>query len=152
MSLKADTNLTETSEMENGMSKSFPQEEIQQYYEGKFTSMVVYEGMSFSRKRWCCATGVKLGTCFTKIVLRLHTPLKILLCLSLSRVVNLHHIKILYNLFLLQRITLVVNSRDNILLRRRMRTGRLLLLRGLLRIWSDSESCSDSDSQNESGS
>ena len=70
--------------MENGMSKSFPQEEIQQYYEGKFTSMVVYKGMTFSRKRWCCATGVKLGTCFAKIVLRLHPSLKILLCLSLS--------------------------------------------------------------------
>ena len=64
--------------------------------------MVVSKGMSFLRNTWCCATGVKLGTCLARITLWLHPPLKILACLSLSRVVLLHRIKILYNLILLQ--------------------------------------------------
>ena len=70
------------SETVEGMLKSFLQEEIQWYYQGKFLSMVVSK-----RKRWCCATGGKLGTCLARIVLRLHPPQKVLACLSSSRVV-----------------------------------------------------------------
>ena len=94
-SLKTDTNLTETSEMEKGMSKSSPWMKIQRYCQGKFRCMVVSKGISFLRNTWCCATGVKLGTCLARITLWLHPPLKILACLSLSRVVLLHRIKIL---------------------------------------------------------
>ena len=54
--------------------------------------------------------------CLARIALWLHPPLKILVCLSLSRVVLLHRIKIPYNLILLQRITFAVNSSKNILL------------------------------------
>ena len=50
-------------------------------------------GMSFSRKRWCCATGAKLDTCLARIVLFSLALKKILTCLSLSRVVLLHRIK-----------------------------------------------------------
>ena len=35
----------------------------------------------FSRKRWCCATDAKLGTCLARIALWLHPSQKILACL-----------------------------------------------------------------------
>ena len=96
--------------------------------------MVVSKGMSFLRNTWCCATGVKLGTCLARITLWLHPPLKILACLSLSRVVLLHRIKILYNLILLQSCRELSQEHS-------APTED-----------SDSESYFDSDSQNESGS
>ena len=51
------------------MLESSPREEIQRYCQGKFLSMAISRGMSFSPKRWCCATGAKLVTCLTRIVL-----------------------------------------------------------------------------------
>ena len=148
--------------MEKGMSKSSPRMEIQRYCQGIFPCMVVSKGMSFLRNTWCCATGVKLRTCLARITLWLHPPLKILAYLSLSRVVLLHRIKILYNLILLQRITFAVSCRKNILLRRRILTlspnprQKTPPSEGLsdsdLDSESDSESYSDSDSQNEPGS
>ena len=148
--------------MEKCKSKSSPRMEIQRYCQGKFPSMVVSKGMSFLRNMWCCATGVKLGTCLARITLWLHPPLNILVCLLLSKVVLLRRIKILYNLILLQRITLAVSCPKNILLRRRILTlspnsrQKTPPSEGLsdsdLHSESDSESYSDSDSQNESGS
>ena len=56
LSLKEDIKLTEISEMVKDMSESSPREGIQRFYQGKFLSMMVSPGMSFLRKRWCCAT------------------------------------------------------------------------------------------------
>ena len=39
------------------------------------------KGMFSSRKRWCCATDAKLGTCLARIALWLHPSQKILACL-----------------------------------------------------------------------
>ena len=51
------------------MLKSSPRGEIQPYCQGKFLSMVVSKEMSFSQKRWCCATCAKHGTCLARIAL-----------------------------------------------------------------------------------
>ena len=59
-------------------SKFSPREGTQRSYQRKFISMVVFKVMSSSRKRWCCTTGVKLGTCLARFFLWLHSPLKIL--------------------------------------------------------------------------
>ena len=40
------------------MPESSPQEGIQRFYLRKFLSMVVSQEMSFSRRRWCCASSV----------------------------------------------------------------------------------------------
>ena len=48
----------------------------------KFLSMAISKGMSFSRKRWCCATGAKLVTCLARTVLLSHPLKKIPACLS----------------------------------------------------------------------
>ena len=76
--------------MAKDTAESIPREGVQRHSQGKFLSMVVFKGMPFLWKRWCCATGVKLGTCLAWIALWLHPPLKILVCLSLSRMVLLH--------------------------------------------------------------
>ena len=52
------------------MLESSPQEEIQQYCQGKFLSMAISRGMSFPLKRWCCATGAKFVTCLARIVIK----------------------------------------------------------------------------------
>ena len=78
---KEDISLTRKLGMVNGMLKSSPRERIQRYYRGKSLSMVGSRGMFSLRKRWCCATGAKLGTCLARIVLWLHPLLKILACL-----------------------------------------------------------------------
>ena len=109
------------------MSKSSPWKGIQRYYQRKVFSIVVSKGISFSRKRWCCATSAKLDTCSTRISLWLHPPHKILACLSLSRVVFLHRIKILYPLILLQRFTLAVNTHKTLLHCQRKWTGKFIL-------------------------
>ena len=135
------------------MLKSCLQEEIQRCYQGKFLSMVVSKGMSFSRERWCCATGAKLNTCLVRIAHWIYPPQNILACLSLTRVVFLHNIKILYNLILLQRFTLAVNPRKNYL-----SEGMDAESPSAKDSDSDSdselnsESCSDSDSRSKSGS
>ena len=82
-------------------------EEIQRYYHGKFLSMVESKGMFFLRKRWCCATGAKLGTCF-----------------YLSRVILLRRIRLVYNLICRKQSL----SRHLLLLRRRL--GREIVLQG----------------------
>ena len=58
----AGTNLTERSEIKNGMLKSSLWEEIHRYYQGKLLSLIVLQGMSYLRKGWCCSTGAKVGT------------------------------------------------------------------------------------------
>ena len=60
--------------MAGGMLKSSPRERIQRSYRGRLLSMVGSRGMFSSRKRWCCATGVKLATCLVRIALWLHPP------------------------------------------------------------------------------
>ena len=106
---KVDTDLIDPSKTGKGMLESSLREEIQRYCLRKFISMKISKGMLFSRKRWCCATGTKLVICLARIVL-LSLPLKkILVCLSLSRVVLFHRIKTLYNLTLLQRFFLALN-------------------------------------------
>ena len=106
---KVDTDLIDPSKTGKGMLESSLREEIQRYCLRKFISMKISKGMLFSRKRWCCATGAKLVICLARIVL-LSLPLKkILVCLSLSRVVLFHRIKTLYNLTLLQRFFLALN-------------------------------------------
>ena len=96
--------------------------------------MEISRGMSFSWKRWCCATGAKLDTCLARIVL-LSLPLKkILACLSLSRVVLLHRINTLYSLILLQRFFLALNFCNNLLLWRRMWLGEIILRKLLIQI------------------
>ena len=116
------------------MLKSSSEEDTELYYQRKVLSMVASKGISFSRRRWCCATGVKLGTCLRRIGLWLHQLQKILVCLSLSRVVLLHRIKILCNLILLQRFTLRVNPCKNLLCCRRKWTGKFLQGKILTRI------------------
>ena len=64
---KGRNNLIDPSETGKGMLESFPREEIQRYCQGKFLSMAISRGMSFSPKRWCCATGAKLVTCLVRI-------------------------------------------------------------------------------------
>ena len=59
--------------------------------------------VSFSRKRWWCATGAKLGTCWARIALWLHPNQKILACLTLSRVELLRGALLLHILSLLLR-------------------------------------------------
>ena len=119
--------------MEKGMLKSSPGEETQLYYQVKVLSMVVSKMMTFSRRR-CCATGTKLGICLRRISLWLHSLQKILVCLSLSSVVLLHRIKILCNLILLQKFTLRVNPRKNLLCCQRKWTGKFLQGKILTRI------------------
>ena len=88
----------------------------------------------FPRKRWCCATGAKIDTRLARIFL-LSLPLKkILECLSLSRVVLLHRIKTLCSLTLLQRFFLALNLCNNLLLRRRMWLGEIILRKLLIQI------------------
>ena len=96
--------------------------------------MVISKGISFSWKRWCCATGAKLESCLARIAMWLYPPQKILACISLSRLVLLHRTKIPYDLILLQRFTLVVNSRNSLLRCRRKWTGTFLLGKILNRI------------------
>ena len=93
----------------------------------KIISMVISKGISFSWKRWCCATGAKLESCLARIAMWLYPPQKILACISLSRLVLLHRTKILYNLIVLQRFTLVLYSRKSLLRCRRKWTGTFLL-------------------------
>ena len=109
------------------MSKSSPWKDIQRYYQGKFLSIVVSKGIFFLRKRWGCPTGAKLGPCSTRVSLWLQPPHKILAFLSLSRVVLLHRIKLLYPLIPLQRVTLVVNTHKTLLHCQRKWTGKFIL-------------------------
>ena len=139
------------------MLESSLQEESQRYCQGKFLSMAISRGMSFSPKRWCCATGAKLVTCLATIILLSHPLKKIPACLSLSGVLLLHGIQALDSLIILQRLFLALNlfattftsvpTNDVV---RGDRSGEV----------SDSDSnsesgsgsCSDSDSHNESNS
>ena len=57
------------SETEKEMLESSKREDIQQYWQRKFLSIVISKEMSFLRKRWFCATGAKLGTCLARISL-----------------------------------------------------------------------------------
>ena len=116
------------------MLESSRLEEIHRYGQGKFLSMVISRGMSFSRKRWFCATGAKLVTCLARIAL-LSCPLKkVPACLPLSGVLLLHGIQALDSLTILQRFFLALNLCNNLLLRRRMWLERIALEKFLIRI------------------
>ena len=116
------------------MLESSPREEIQRYCQGKFLSMAISRGMSFSPKRWCCATGAKLATWLARIVLLSHPLKKIPACLSLSGVLLLHGIQALDSLIILQRFFLALNLCNNLLLRRRMWLEGITLEKFLMRI------------------
>ena len=116
------------------MLESSPREEIQRYCQGKFISMAISRGMSFSPKKWCCATGAKLVTCFTRIVLLSHPLKKIPGCLSLRGVLLLHGIQALDSLIILQRFFLVLNLCNKLLLRRRIWLEGVTLEKFLIRI------------------
>ena len=75
--------------MVRDMLKSSPRGRIQRSYQGRLLSMVGSSEIFSSRKRWCCATGVKLATCLVRIALWLHPPRSILTCLLQSRVLPL---------------------------------------------------------------
>ena len=96
--------------------------------------MVISRGMSFSRKRWCCATGAKLVTRLERIVLLSHPLKKIPACLSLSEVLLLHGIQALDSLIILQRFFLALNLCKNLLLRRRIWLEGIALEKFLIRI------------------
>ena len=116
------------------MLESSPREEIQRYCQGKFLSMAISRGMSFSPKRWCCATGAKLVTCLARIVLLSHPLKKTSGCLSLSRVLLLHGIQALDSWIILQKFFLALNLCNNLLLRRRMWLEGITLEKFLIRI------------------
>ena len=124
----------DSSETGKDMVESSPLEEIQRYCQGKFLSMSISREMSFSPKRWCCATGAKLVTCLARIVLLSHPLKKIPGCLSLSGVLLLHGIQALDSLIILQRLFLALNLCNNLLLRRRMWLEGIALEKFLIRI------------------
>ena len=116
------------------MLESSPQEEIQQYCQGKFLSMAISRGMSFPLKRWCCATGAKFVTCLARIALLSNPLKKISACLSLSGVLLLHGIQALDSLIILQRLFLALNLCNNLLLQERMWLEGIALEKFLIRI------------------
>ena len=87
--------------------------------------------MSFSRKRWCCATGAKLVTCLARIVLLSHPLKKIPAC---REVLLLHGIQALDRLIILRRFFVALNLYNNLLLRRRMWLQGITLEKFLIRI------------------
>ena len=117
---KVDINLIDPSETENSMLESSRREEIQRYCQEKFLSIAISRGMSFSRKRWCRARGAKLVTCLARTAQLSHLLVKILACLSLSRVLLLQRIKTLHSLILPQRFFFALDLCNNLLLRRKM--------------------------------
>ena len=64
LSLKADTSLIQAIGMVKDMSKFSPQRGIKRCCQGKLFSTIVSQGVSFSRKTWCCAIGANLDTFF----------------------------------------------------------------------------------------
>ena len=96
--------------------------------------MAISRGMSISPKRWYCATGGKLVTCLTRIVLLSYPLKKIPGCLSLSGVLLLHGIQALDSLIILQRFFLALNLCNNLLLQRRTWLEGIALERFLIRI------------------
>ena len=51
------------------MSKFSPQREIQRCCQEKLFFMITPQGVSFSRKKWCCAIGENLDTFLARIAL-----------------------------------------------------------------------------------
>ena len=96
--------------------------------------MAISRGMSFSLKRWCCATDTKLVTCLARIVLLSHPLKKIPGCLSLSGVLLLHGIQALDSSIILHRFFLALNLCNNLLLRRKMWLEGITLEKFLIRI------------------
>ena len=120
--------------MGKDMLESSPPEKIQRYCHGKCLSMTISRGMTFSSKRWCCATGAKLVTCLARIVLLSHPPKKIPACLSLSGVLLLHGIEALDSLIIPQRLFFVLNLCKNLLLWRGVWLEWIALEKFLIRI------------------
>ena len=72
--LKANTSLMGTIRAVKDMSKFSPRRGIQRCCQGKLFSMIVSQGASFLRKKWCCAIGANLNTFLARLAL-IATPI-----------------------------------------------------------------------------